>query len=175
MVLAKARALAKESSIEALATLVAIMRTARDDKLRAWTAVKVIDIAGEVGTAKTSADLQATERGPRDVRELERVFERFSREAMHALARTGLEGASVTLDVTPNRGEETVPTDQKVSQSVVHPNVGAVGEGEVPGTPPGRGGIETGTPRVGAEERSDSELEAKVASPCLPIDAVRVK
>ncbi len=176
MVLAKARALAKESSIEALATLVAIMRASKDQKLQAWCAHKVIEVAGEVAVAKVDAltGVPAKASAAQGPRELERVFNQFSREALHALARTGLEGAAVTLDVTPNRVKtEQSGVDvgvesgsQSGSQRGPVSRRGHEGRADnaptelVPEVPSPGGGTITGTPQVPRGERSDPDIEA---------------
>lgn len=57
----KARELAKESSIEALATMVALMRSAKDEKVRAAMAREVWNASQEVADAYVRDPLRAAE------------------------------------------------------------------------------------------------------------------
>lgn len=149
-VLAKARALAKDASVEALATMLALMRSASDQKLRFLAAKQVYEIAAEMGTAKDPAGLVRSREVPASAAELEALFERVGREALVELARSTL----------PDREHEVgVEQGSKVPEPEPH-TLDDQPSSPQPGTYPPPGGTLTGTPRPDAGERSGPEEEA---------------
>jgi len=144
-VLAKAKRLAAGSAIEAVATLVAIMRASSDEKLRAWCAREVLRTAGEipVQVVKAQRGEGSSPLLTKNAADLQAMFDRVGQEALHALD----QGAkSIEIELT-----ERTATVRDIGQAT---------ENEVPGSRGGEGVCLTGTPGESRGKRSDPEIEA---------------